>query len=165
MRADFWALAAIAGNTKPAAPGGPKFPAIQGARIACFIWSMSWLFMVISFSNPIRVTSCRHECVAATTAIPQTAVDLLDRADGVGSPKGESARTTSQNLCAEPLGAVVSLSYGCGIIKASSPSGHCQSKLRGVGIFLKEHYSSLIVFENVDPLFLYKFACSLYPHG
>jgi len=31
----------------------PKLPAIQGARIASFIWSMSWLVMVISFSNSI----------------------------------------------------------------------------------------------------------------
>src|SRR5215469_16295999 len=31
----------------------PKLPAIQGARIASFIWSRFWLFMVISFSNSI----------------------------------------------------------------------------------------------------------------
>jgi hypothetical protein len=44
-------------------------------------------------------------------------------------------------------------------------SGHCENKRPSVGIFLKEHHPSLIVFDNVDPVFFYGFACSLYPSG
>jgi hypothetical protein len=42
-------------------------------------------------------------------------------------------------------------------------SGHSKNCRCCVGIFLKEHHPSLIVFENVDPVVLYGFACFLCP--
>ena len=44
-------------------------------------------------------------------------------------------------------------------------SAHSKNDRRCVGIFLKEHHPSLIVFENVDPVLLYCFACSLCLNG
>jgi len=59
---------------------------------------------------------------------------------------------------------------GCSFVSSSASmfggaSGHSKNCRRCVGIFLKEHHPSVIVFENMDPVLLYGFACSLCPNG